>query len=133
MAEIAHFTTVARLIRGAAFRGMGVDQFLASEVYTAGFKQTDWRYSSRPICHSVSGSMSLTAPGTGPQVIGVAHCIPTVGFDRGDPATRNRYPLGWLRTLGSYPPRSGLERSDLVRWPISEARASYPLSGAGES
>jgi hypothetical protein len=32
VAEIAHFTIVARLIRGAAFCGMGVDQFLASRV-----------------------------------------------------------------------------------------------------
>src|SRR6516164_4438523 len=27
----------------------GVDQFLASKIYPAGFKQPDWRYSSRPI------------------------------------------------------------------------------------
>ena len=32
VAEIAHFTIVARLIRRAAFCGMGVDQFLASRV-----------------------------------------------------------------------------------------------------
>jgi hypothetical protein len=49
VAEIGHFTTDARLIRRAGFRGMGVDQFLASKIYTAGFKQTDWRYPSRPI------------------------------------------------------------------------------------
>jgi retron-type reverse transcriptase len=49
VAEIAHFTTVARLICRAAFRGMAVDQFLASKIYPIGFKQPDWRYSSRPI------------------------------------------------------------------------------------
>jgi hypothetical protein len=27
----------------------GVDQFLASKIYPIGFKQPDWRYSSRPI------------------------------------------------------------------------------------
>jgi hypothetical protein len=31
VAEIGHFSTVARLIRRAAFRGMGVHQFLASK------------------------------------------------------------------------------------------------------
>jgi hypothetical protein len=48
-AEIVHLTTFVRLIRRAAFRGKGVDQFLASKIYTAGFKHTDWQYSSRPI------------------------------------------------------------------------------------
>ena len=33
----------------------GVDQFLASKIYPIGFKQPDWRYSSRPFCHSSSG------------------------------------------------------------------------------
>jgi hypothetical protein len=49
VAEIAHLSTVARLIRRAAFRGMGVNQFLASKTYRAGFKHADWRSSSRPI------------------------------------------------------------------------------------
>src|ERR1700747_2332967 len=49
VAEIALFTTASRLIRRAAFCGMGVDQFLASKIYMAGFKQTDWRHSSSPI------------------------------------------------------------------------------------
>src|SRR6516165_2655221 len=49
VAEIAHLSTVARLICRAAFRGMDVHQFLASKIYPASFKQPDWRYSSRPI------------------------------------------------------------------------------------
>src|ERR1700730_10055237 len=49
VAKLGHFTTVARMICRAAFRGMGVHQFLASKIHTAGFKQTDWGYSSSPI------------------------------------------------------------------------------------
>jgi hypothetical protein len=49
VAKIAHFTTVARSICRAAFRGMGVHQFLASKNTHGGFKQTDWGYSSSPI------------------------------------------------------------------------------------
>ena len=87
---------------------------LPPSIYTADFKQADWRYSSRPILSFqqwVDGARRIRDWAAGhldalDRCCTVARCIPTVGFDRGDPATRNRYPLGWLRTLGSYPPRS---------------------------
>ena len=113
VAEIALFTTASRLIRRAAFCGMGVDQFLASKIYMAGFKQTDWRHRQVQFCHSVSGSTSLAESGTGPR----ADCTPTQACWSRDhvdsPALSSRLAAD-SRLL---PPRSGLERSDFVLWP----------------
>jgi hypothetical protein len=39
----------------SSFPWHGVDQFLASKIYPIGFKQPDWRYSSRPILSFQAG------------------------------------------------------------------------------
>src|ERR1700745_3043186 len=104
VAEIALFTTASRLIRRAAFCGMGVDQFLASKIYMAGFKQTDWRHSSspilpfRPVGRHLSPNQGLARGQIAPQRRLVGHVTMSI---------HQRYPLGWLRALGSWPRAAG--------------------------
>ncbi len=51
---------------------------------------------------------------------------------RGSPS-RHRYPLGWLPAPRLTPPRSGLERSDFVPWPIADQSVCDGMSETGES
>src|SRR3974390_253666 len=43
----------------------GVDQFLASKIYPIGFKQPDWRYSSRPILSFQHRAIAASETGAG--------------------------------------------------------------------
>jgi len=95
--------------------------FLRAKIHTAGFKQTDWGYSSSPI-------LSFRQSGDVPRRIGdwpaghldaldleVHAGIPTVGLLIAL-TPRYRCPsAGYVSRL--LPPRSGLSRSDLVPWP----------------
>src|ERR1700681_2460353 len=104
VAKLGHFTTVARLICRAAFRGMGVHQFLASKNTHGRFQATDWGYSSSPI-------LSFRQSGDVPRRIGdwpaghldaldlevhAAHPNSRL-VDRGDLATRYRCPSAGYR------------------------------------
>ena len=59
VAEIAHPTTIARLIGRSAFSGIVVNQFLASRNIYSTFKQTGLRYSSSQFCHCVVGRVDV--------------------------------------------------------------------------
>ena len=112
--------------------------FLRAKIHTAGFKQTDWGYSSSPI-------LSFRQSGDVPRRIGdwpaghldaldleVHAAIPTVGLLIAVtlPPAIAVHRLATVSRL--LPPRSGLSRSDLVPWPNPEAHAAatnFRLSG----
>src|ERR1700688_3353458 len=133
VAKLGHFTTVARLNCRAAFRGMGCINFLRAKIHTAGFKQTDWGYSSSPI-------LSFRQSGDVPRRIRdwpaghldaldleVHAAIPTVGLLIAVtlPPTIAVHRLATVSRL--LPPRSGLSRSDLVLWPEAPVRRSAAM------
>ena len=120
MAEIAHFTTVARLIRRAAFRGMGVHQFLAS-------KNTHGRFQANRLGLFVKPNLSFQQSGDVPCRIGdcpaghldaldleVHAAIPTISLLIAVtlPPDIAVHRLATISRL--LPPRSGPSRSDLV-------------------
>src|SRR6266705_6513007 len=45
--------------------------------------------------------------------------------------TRQRFPLSWLPVSRLLPPRSGLERSDFVLWPVAYLRFDPDLARSG--
>ena len=102
--------------------------FLRAKIHPAGFKQTDWGYSSSPI-------LSFRQSGDVPRRIGdwpaghldaldleVHAAMPTVGLLIAAtlPPAIAVHRLATVSRL--LPPRSGLSRSDLVPWPYPEAR-----------
>jgi hypothetical protein len=84
------------LICRAAFRGMAKINFLASGIYSVGFKQPDWRHSSRPILSFRQWADVPRRIRDWPQ--GILMCL-IVRIGRGDLATGYRCPHGWLRPL----------------------------------
>jgi hypothetical protein len=75
------------------------------DIYPIGFKQPDWRYSSRPFCHSSSGPSPHQGLAAGQlDVLDRASNVATVGLLIAVTlSTRHRSPLGWLRPPGSSP------------------------------
>src|SRR5258708_677743 len=53
----------------------------------------------------------------GSSILGEVH---DTSILRTELPTRYRAPLGWLQASRLLPPRSGLERSDFVHWPLSD-------------
>src|ERR1700731_1898529 len=94
VAEIAHFTNRCAIDLPSSVPWHGVDQFLASKIYPIGFKQPNWRYSSRPFCHSSSGPLAVGQL----DALDRASNVATVGLLIAVTlSTRHRSPLGWLR------------------------------------
>jgi hypothetical protein len=108
--------------------------FLRAKIHTAGFKQTDWGYSSSPI-------LSFRQSGDVPRRIGdwpaghldaldleVHAAIPTVGLLIAVtlPPAIAVHRLATVSRL--LPPRSGLSRSDLVRWHITSMSGSIVMA-----
>jgi hypothetical protein len=104
--------------------------FLRAKIHMAGFKQTDWGYSSNPI-------LSFRQSGDVPRRIGdwpaghldaldleVHAAIPTVGLLIAVtlPPAIAVHRLATVSRL--LPPRSGLSRSDLVLWPEAPVRGN---------
>ena len=111
----------------------GVDQFLASKIYPIGFKQPDWRYSSRPFCHSSSGPSPHQRLAVGQlDALDRASNVATVGLLIAvSLSTRHRSPLGWLRPPGSSPAQRAVAQrlSALARHFTHRGAAILPLSG----
>ena len=109
VAEIAHLSTIARLICRAAFCGIAWINFLRARLYAAGFKQPDWRYSSRPILSFQQWADVPRRSRDWRQIIlmrFIVRCTLHLNsrlVGRGDLATGYRCSLGWLRPLGSCP------------------------------
>jgi hypothetical protein len=117
--------------------------FLRAKIHPAGFKQTDWGYSSSPI-------LSFRQSGDVPRRIGdwpaghldaldleVHAAMPTVGLLIAAtlPPAIAVHRLATVSRL--LPPRSGLSRSDLVHWPDSDLRTcllfgSYRVDSVAE-
>src|SRR5258705_13188374 len=82
VAEIAHPTTIARLIGRSVFSGMARINFLRAEIFHGTFKQTGLRYSSRQFLSLRYGCGRCGSPhhqGAGPQIISmclIMRCTP---------------------------------------------------------
>ena len=95
VAEIAHPTTIARLIGRSVFSGMARINFLRAEIFHSTFKQTGLRYSSRQFLSLRYGWGRCGSPhhqGAGPQIISMClimrRCTPNSALvDRVDVAT----------------------------------------------
>ena len=122
VAKLGHFTTVARMICRAAFRGMGVHQFLAS-------KNTHGRFQANRLGLFVKPNFVI--PADAARDIGdwpaghldaldleVHAGIPTVGLLIAVtlPPAIAVHRLATVSRLS--PPRSGLSRSDLYQIPL---------------
>ena len=119
VAKLGHFSTVARLICRAALGGMGVHQFLAS-------KNTHGRFQANRLGPFVkpnfviSGSRAMSSPHRGLARRSSYVAIPTVGLliPLTSPPAIAVHRLATVSRL--LPPRSGLSRSDLVPWHLTD-------------